>query len=81
LLIEQAMLSALGKAEREQLAQLLAKLLAYLERPHLLAIEFRMTLLGEIEPKRPQHYRRHDCIDPALRKKMATGASLAQSSR
>jgi hypothetical protein len=41
LLIERAMLGALGKAEREQLAQLLTKLLADLKRPQLLAIEFR----------------------------------------
>lgn len=57
LLVERAMLSALGNAEREQLAKLLAKLLAYLERPQLLAIEFRMTLFGDSKPMNPLHCR------------------------
>ncbi len=34
-----------------------------------------MSALGDIEPKCPQHYRRRDWIDPALRKKIATESS------
>jgi hypothetical protein len=40
-----------------------------------------MTVVGDLTPKRPQHYRRHDWIGSAIRKKMATWASLAQRCR
>ena len=39
----------------------------------------RTAAFGDIEPKRPLHYRRRDWIGSAIRKKMASRASLALS--
>jgi len=40
-----------------------------------------MSLLGDDQSKRSQHYRRRNWIGSAIRKKMAAWASLALSGR